>query len=87
MAPDHIPWCKQFHSCEKSSFKALIWDIHRQSPHGSKPVSFSHTVLTIEWVLHRPLHFPTSTQAGESLKSTKDWYPEWCLSYLLIGKR
>ena len=38
-----------------------VWDTCRQRPHGSKPIFFSHTGLTTEWVLHRPTVFLTST--------------------------
>lgn len=84
MTPDCIPWCKQLHACKKKvSFKDSSGDICRQSLYGSKPISFSHIVLTTGWILHRQLHFLTSTQVGESLEPAKVWYPEWCL---LIGK-
>lgn len=56
-------------TCMQKNFlsKLQSWDICRQRPYGSKPISFSHTVLTTGWILRRQLHFPTSTQAGESL--------------------
>lgn len=38
-----------------------VWDACRKRLHGSKPIFFSHTGLTTEWVLHRPATFLTST--------------------------
>lgn len=52
----------------------------------AEPYSLSHTVLASEWVLCKQFH-PSSTQADEGLESAKDWYPEWCLCHLMVGKR
>lgn len=38
-----------------------VWDTCRKRLHGSKPIFFSHTGLTTEWVLHRPAAFLNST--------------------------
>lgn len=55
---DHIPGANSLFPV-KNVFS--VWDTCRQRPHGSKPIFFSHTGLTTEWVLHRPTVFLTST--------------------------